>query len=206
VFLFAIALSRAAIAQIQVFSSGFSGTPETISLAPIGFGSAAGKYIIPDVANSNILVVNPIGGPPSIFLAGQGGLGGIFLPTGWGANSGKYLFAGQPINQMDILDGAGNYTPFDPLNANFTTPAIAPTAFSASGSVFITDQNQFIWTAAPSGGGVLLFKDLHSDPFFGNSAPFGLEFTPVGWTTGTQQATRGHHDRRWSADSEIGCW
>src|SRR5262249_13198622 len=76
-----------ASADIIPFSQGLA-TPETISLAPAGFGSFGGSYFIPDPGkgpvfeSSTIWVVPPSGGAPSVFYQTPNApvLGGLFLP------------------------------------------------------------------------------------------------------------------------------
>src|ERR1700693_5894827 len=67
-----VATPRSATAQIQIFSTGQYGTPETISLAPPGFGFYGGSYFIPDARLAIIWVVPPTGGPPTMFPAAPG--------------------------------------------------------------------------------------------------------------------------------------
>lgn len=174
-----------ATAEIHIFSSGLYGTPETISLAPSGFGTfGGGYYFIPDGVLGQIWVVPITGGPPTPFLASPGGygftVGGLFLPSNWGANAGKFLTAG--FTGMLIFDSSGNVSSFDPLPGGFSEPLIAPAGFDTDGShygghLFVTDQNGFILRADPAGGGLTLFKDLTADL----AGPFGVEFTPPGF-------------------------
>jgi hypothetical protein len=173
-----------ATAEIHIFSTGQYGTPETISLAPSGFGAfGGGYYFIPDARLGQIWVVPITGGPPTPFFATPLGLnrliGGLFLPSGWGDNSGQFLTAGID-NGMLVVDSSGNVTSFDPLPGWFKTPVIAPAAFVPyGGNLFVSDQNGFIWRVDPAGGGLTLFKNIHPDPFLLD--PFGLEFTPAGF-------------------------
>jgi hypothetical protein len=101
------ALPPSATAQIQIFSTGQYGTPETISLAPSGFGAFGGQYFIPDARLNNIWIVPITGGPPTAFLAapieGASVTGGLFLPSGWGGNSGRFLVATDAL----LVSGSG---------------------------------------------------------------------------------------------------
>lgn len=183
-----LVFSTSARAQISVLSGGSYVVPETISLAPNGFGALGGRYIITDAALNNNWSVPSSGGSPTPFGT-TGAVGGLFLPTGWGGGSGKFLISSNTQPSMLLLDSAGNAVAFDPLNANFTTPALAPTGFKSAsndygGNLFVTDQNNFIWRADPAGGGLTLFKDLHGDAFFGLGSPFGIEFTPSTFGSG----------------------
>lgn len=179
------AITAPASAEIHVFSTGQYGTPETISLAPAGFGAfGESYYFIPDARLSQIWFVPITGGPPTAFLAAPAGPplgGGLFLPPGWGGNSGKFLVTGIATDGHVLLyDSATSMAVFDPLEGAFTTPLISPAAFVPyGGHLFVTDQVGFIWRADPAGGGLVLFKDLHGGPFLGG--PAGIEFTPPGF-------------------------
>ena len=173
-----LAVASAASAQIQVFSTGQYGTPETISLAPAGFGAFGGRYFIPDARLGVIWTVPSTGGPPVKFVEGASSTGGLFLPSGWSSSSGNYLIASSPLR---VYDAAGNFSVFDPTESLFTTPLIAPAGFGPfGGHLFVSDQNfGQIWRADPAGGGLTIFKDLNTPPDL--DSPFGLEFTPAGF-------------------------
>jgi hypothetical protein len=180
------AMPASATAQIQIFSTGQYGTPETISLAPSGFGAFGGSYFIPDASTSNIWVVPVTGGSPTTFLTtpiepvGDNIICGMFLPSGWGSYSGQFLVASTPT--VLVFDSDGNQESFDPTRQGlFTTPLIAPAEFAPyGGHLFITDQNNSVWRADPAGGGLTLFKDFPPGSFQA-IAPFGIEFTPLDW-------------------------
>ena len=59
---------------IDLFSAGRYATPETISLAPAGFGGFGGNYFIPDFNHAqlggNIWSVAHSGGAPTAFATG----------------------------------------------------------------------------------------------------------------------------------------
>lgn len=165
------AMPPSATAEVQIFSTGEYGFPETISLAPSGFGAFGGHYFIPDARNpgaDKIWVVPVTGGPPAPFFNATGGRGGLFLPSGWGEFSGKFLVVD---TDMRVFDSAGNGTLFDPQTGGFTTPLIAPEGFGTfGGDLFVSDQDLFgfsgfIWRADPAGGGLTLFKDIGSCPW-----------------------------------------
>jgi hypothetical protein len=203
VFLVAVLLALAAAApcnaQIQIFSTGQYGTPETISLVPAGFGSYGGNYFIPDARLTVIWVAPSLGGPPTQFPAPPiaGGVrGGLFLPPGWGdANAGNFLTAGLYVSVYDSLGSHSSFQFIDPgtglpatATGNFTSPILAPAGFGGfSGSLFVSDQNNTIWQAFPGTTMVSVFRYLSegcpASGFcpFRNFAPFGLEFTPPGW-------------------------
>lgn len=180
------AIPTSAAAQIEIFSTGQYGTPETISLAPSEFGAFGGNYFIPDASTSNIWVVPVTGGAPATFLAapiepvGDNIICGTFLPLGWGGFSGKFLVASTP--SVLVFDSDGNQELFDPARQGlFTTPVIAPAEFAPYGDhLFITDQNNRVWRADPAGGGLAVFKDFPPGSFQAIS-PFGIEFTPADW-------------------------
>jgi hypothetical protein len=189
--LLAFALNLAAMpasttAQIQIFSTGEYGTPETISLAPSEFGAFGGSYFIPDASTSNIWVLPVNGGSPTTFLAapiepvGDNIICGMFLPSGWGSYSGEFLVASTP--SVLVFDSDGNQEFFDPTRQGlFTTPLIAPAEFAPyDGHLFITDQNNRVWRVDPAGGGLTPFKDFPAGSSLAIS-PFGIEFTPPDW-------------------------
>ena len=169
-----------ASAQIQVFSTGQYGTPETISLAPPGFGAFGGRSFIPDFRLGTIWTVPVTGGPPTEFLpvrfdSSNTIIGGLFLPAGWGPNEGKFLLANS--FGMVVVDGAATVSPFDPTLGFFSNPALAPAGFGPyDGHLYVTDQNGFIWRADPAGGGLTIFSDLRTNPVVND--PFGIVFTP----------------------------
>ena len=169
-----------ATAQIQIFSTGQYGTPETISLSPTGFGAFGGQYFIPDARTGDIWVVPVTGGPPSAFphdVVELSVRGGLFFPSGWGDNTGKFLTTGGFVR---AYDSAGNSTLLDPLQSAFSVPLLAPPSFGPyGGHLFISDQFRGIWRVDPAVGGLTLFKDLTASPFVND--PFGLEFTPPGF-------------------------
>jgi hypothetical protein len=173
-------LPPTAAAQIEVFSTGQYGTPETISLVPLGFGAYEGSYFIPDFRLANIWIVPHTGGPPTPFLPAPLGdpgsiQSGLFLPPGWGQNSVGYLLA---MNFMRVFDSAGNSTLFDAVHSGaFTLPLLAPAGYGTfGGNLFVSDQNGFIWRAEPPSGELAVFKDLTGSPCVND--PFGMEFTP----------------------------
>ena len=179
------AMPPSATAQIQIFSTGGYGVPETISLAPSGFGTFGGSYFIPDARLANIWIVPGNGGPPTAFLPAplptpNCTIGGMFFPSGWGETSGKFLDVCG--GSLKVFDSSGNMTVLDHVGSPLTLPLIAPDAFAPyGGQLFISDQAGFVWRVDPAGGGLTLFKDLNASPFLVD--PFGLEFTPPGFGT-----------------------
>lgn len=190
-----LGLSFPAAAQVQIFSTGGGyGTPETISLVPGGFGAYGGSYFIPDAATSNIWIVPATGGPPTAFLAGPIGpggesiIGGLFLPSGWGDDSGKFLVTAVTSPQQPaallLYDKDGNRKSLDVVDPDrwFSTPLIAPANFiSPGGQLFVTEQYSGVWRLDPSGGSLTPWVDLYNLVAFHGITAFGLEFTPSDW-------------------------
>jgi hypothetical protein len=185
--------------SFTLFSSGLT-TPETISLAPSGFGSFAGTYLVPDFASdvATIWSIPVSGGTPSVFAPFNSVdpnqsfafTGGVFLPASWGANAGKYFAAGDDGNGQaiaNIYNSDGSFTAFVRLpSGEFSNPAIAPAAFGAFGGDVIVGLGNQIVAIDPAG----LVTVIATDPRIGgmNSVlaqtclqPFGLAFAPSGW-------------------------
>lgn len=197
-----VGLTQPALADILIFStckppavcpSGGYGVPETISVAPSGFGSFVGDYFIPD-ANGKIWRLPQGGGSPVLF-ADVYGLGALFLPTGWGTFSGELLVVADTEAQFSVFASDGTQTKLDPnlLTAPYKTPVIAPDSFLPyGGHLFVSDLNDNVWRTPPPGapGTTTLFKNLNDGcpPDQQNSScplwdiwAFGLEFTPADW-------------------------
>ncbi|HEY2156333.1 MAG TPA: PEP-CTERM sorting domain-containing protein [Isosphaeraceae bacterium] len=179
-----VGLARDARA-IVIFSTGLT-TPETISQAPIGFGDLGGSYLIADVGANTIWEVPHAGGAPVAFAGdpNQRLAGGIFLPSGWGANSGSFLVVGETMNVpiptgiVNFYDAAGHVTQVAAPVTQFTTPAIAPAGFGAfAGQVIITGQTGVVY-AFDQGGNFSLVATTSTDFSFRN---FGIAFAPSGW-------------------------
>jgi hypothetical protein len=197
---FLLVLAAPCPAQIRDFSTGRYGTPETISLVPAGFGPYGGFYFIPDARLSVVWVVRPLGGEPTPFPASpQGVRGGLFLPPGWGGpDAGLFLTAGTNVNVYDNLGSGTSFQFLDPVTglpvtatATFTMPLIAPSGFGGfAGYLFVSDQNNKIWAAAPGTKMLTVFRFLPdscpSSGFcaFRNFLPFGLELAPPAWGPG----------------------
>ncbi|HQR45141.1 MAG TPA: hypothetical protein PLB02_02655 [Thermoanaerobaculia bacterium] len=194
-----LGLTVPAAAQIQVFSAssgpGQYVTPETISVAPAGFGSHGGSYFIPDASTGNVWVVPAAGGAPVAFLnypvppVGSSIVGGLFLPAGWGDLSGRFVVAsetdaGQP-EALLAFDGAGAQVngsgrlgiPFHLFQPGyyFVTPLLAPPGFGNwDGHLFVSDEYGAVWRLSPDGGALTVFASVAV-------LPMGLEFTPPEW-------------------------
>lgn len=181
---------------VTVFSEGML-TPETISSAPAGFGAFAGDYFVPDFARGspdttlrNIWRVPQTGGAPALFANNPSSVmrGGIFLPDGWGANSGKFATMGaDPSTQLgfpgggriDVFQADGVRNLFLSIPAGpsektvLNTPRIVPSGFGTfEGQLAVGDQtNNRVLAVAPDATFTTLVADL---PF----SPAGLAFAP----------------------------
>ncbi len=100
---------------VTLFSEGML-TPETISQVPAGFGSHGGAYFVPDFARNdpnpnlhNVWIVLMSGGAPTVFSTGNVDslLAGMFLPSNWGTNAGKYLTVGRGRDASGVITQSG---------------------------------------------------------------------------------------------------
>lgn len=162
---------------IENVSEGYL-TPQTISLAPNGFGAFGGYYFIPDFARASsdtslrkIWAMPPGGGPPTLFATNHSSalLGGIFLPdTGWGINSGRFLTTGRSTNQLlptapflqgqvYTYDSSGAVYRFAEIaGASLSQPRIAPSGFgSFSGKLIMADDFNVVTSADSSNSRIL---------------------------------------------------
>jgi hypothetical protein len=157
---------------IHIFSTGMK-VPESISLAPDGFGSLGGSYLIPDFVGNTIWDVPNAGGAPSVFASDTSSrfLGGLFLPTGWGASSGKYMAVGETngAGNVRFFDASGNFNDMVAPVTQLTSPAIAPAGFGTQTGVVI-ELNQ--------AGAFSTFATTSTNFSFRN---FGIAFAPTGW-------------------------
>ena len=98
------AMPPSAAAQIQIFSTGGYGFRRPFRSRRADSALSEGYYFIPDGRLDRIWVVPNTGGPPTSFAdCADGGFtmkGGLFLPSGWGANSGKFLVAGRSVRRL----------------------------------------------------------------------------------------------------------
>jgi hypothetical protein len=175
---------------IIVFSSGsLFKTPETISAAPLGFGSFEGEYFIPDenraALGGNILIVPSNGGAPGVFtsIPDYIAFGGLFLPsTGWGSASGNFLVTGGQSGSpgagvIFTYAASAARTAFASVpGASFDQPQIAPTGFGAfAGQLIVPDGVSGHILAFSTPGGTPSM--VSAVPFF----PFGTAFAPTGF-------------------------
>ena len=166
-------LGQVASADITPLASGML-TPESISIAPSGFGSYQGDYFIPDAGRITIPDSGAVwrvtpGGSASKFATGMASglpnhpLGGLFLPSsGWGSASGKFLVAGytegtysgdgKQYSYLASFDSSGTAAPLlaylhEGGSSTLTSPMIAPSDFGDhGGDLIVTDQQgNLIW-------------------------------------------------------------
>lgn len=172
--------------------------PETISLAPASFGTAAGSYIVPDFNNLNVWAVPSNGGTPTNIATNLVNntfvnvRGGVFLPSSWGANAGNFMEVGQvPISNtaapvLLVAPNGSSYTVSQLANIalNAGQPQIAPSGFGSYGGDVVVpnfDSTTFVSTItmiAPNGSTTSLAS--------GSSLPTGLggaAFAPSGFGT-----------------------
>jgi len=169
-----------AAADIKIFSPGMT-LPETISLAPTGFGAYGGSYFIPDADNGNIYVVPPSGGSPGILATDSLDTvsGGLFLPANWGANAGNFATVGylEQTGRIYTYDATGASSLFKEVqNTTYITPMIAPNGFgSYGGNMLITaDGQRGLVSLAPDGTVTTIVQNL-------SIRPFGLAYAPAGF-------------------------
>ena len=184
-----LVLSFAGVAQagLVVFGTGFS-LPESISLVPAGYGSLGGNYFIPDPGIGSLGLGNidylPItGGTATVFVTIPGQtpvrpLGGIFLPSNFGAWGGQYLAVGQNGSQALAVAIAsdGTVTPVTSQpGTQFVSPVLAPSGFgSVAGQVLVTDNDGTV-RAIDQSGNLSLFATVPGTRLFGAAlAPEGF--------------------------------
>jgi hypothetical protein len=173
------------VCAFTIFSTGMT-VPESISEAPIGFGTRGGNYLIPDARVNTVWEVPHVGGAPSVFVndPNRTFLGGLFLPAGWGGNSGNYLVVGETTiatgatGIVGVYDAAANPSVLALAITQLTTPAIAPAGFGTrGGQVFVTSQTGVV-IAVDQAGQVSDFAVTSTDFSFRN---FGIVFAPGDW-------------------------
>jgi hypothetical protein len=204
--------AKIATATLTIFGTGFS-LPESISLAPAGYGTLGGNYFIPDpgIMNAGLGLIGylpPAGGAANFFVTLPGGsenpLGGVFLPNNFGSLGGQYLVVGHDASGAFVMTVAGNgtVTPVTsvPAGGEFVTPVLAPSGFgSVAGQVLVT--------ANSGGNGTVSAIDQMGNlsPFASVPAAllFGAAFAPQGFGAvgGELLATDGGTGRIFAIDS-----
>ena len=185
------AYSSPASAAVAIFSAGYS-LPETISQAPAGYGGFGGEYFVPDpgingVGPNVVWAVPTGGGSPTLFYqepsASSTGsyLGGLFLPSTFGAFGGNYIVGEGTLVQAFTPNAAvSTLTNVTSTGlSDLTTPAIAPSGFgTAGGNLFFTAQ---LGGAADTGGIIQINSSGQASVFYSSASlqPFGLAFAPT---------------------------
>ena len=184
--LLVLSFARVAQAGLVVFGDGLS-LPESISLAPTGFGSYGGYYFIPDPGINNIGLGNidylpPTGGTASIFVTIPGTavrpLGGIFLPSNFGSWGGQYFAVGGSANGAIAVAIAsdGTVTPVANIpGTQLVTPVIAPAGFGSVAGQILATNNDGTVTAIDQSGNLSTFATVPGALLFGAAlAPQGF--------------------------------
>jgi hypothetical protein len=161
---------------LEIFAVGMD-TPETISVAPDGFGDFGGQLFVPDpgpagpegpvAGDSKVWTIDPQGGPVSFFSAlpeglGLGFRGGMFLPPDFGPFGGQYITVG--VREITAWDERGQDTPYvttdtiffdDRVFRRLVTPVIAPNGFGQqAGKLFVS----YLVEDISDNGGVLAIE------------------------------------------------
>ncbi len=183
-----------AVHAVTIFSKGML-TPETISQVPAGFGTLGGSYLVPDAARSlddpnlhTVWLVPQAGGPPTKFSTGNVDdlLAGVFLPSNWGANAGKYLTVGRDTTVDGALIGVAHTYSADGTrqlfqsypDTPFNQALIVPAGFgSLAGNLVVSE--------VENGGHLhMISPDTDLTPFAESALVtqlFGMAFAPVGF-------------------------
>lgn len=184
---------------VTVFSSGF-GVPETISLAPAGFGLAAGTLVVADAGARQLYAVAPGGGTPSAIGGGfSNGFpnSGIFAPASFGSFSGDYLAFGQTSSghavEYSLSSASGTlstvYT--DSSGYSYQTPVVAPASFGSVGGdvlvpeAFASSSTSTVDAFGPSGSVTTFATISNFSSSSGYNAGFGTIFAPADFVPGT---------------------
>jgi hypothetical protein len=178
---------------ITTISTGFS-LPEDIVPVPAGFGSlAAGSYLVTDPTQGftgpgTIYDVPAGGGTPTVFanLGVVQPIGGLFLPSAYGADAGDFLAIGRDsstgVGDVAVVNSSGTPAIVDSGvgTLQFADAAVAPAGFdSAGGDVIMVNEDGNLsilnpdFSTSPLPGGVV--------PNTATSYPFGLAFAPSGF-------------------------
>jgi hypothetical protein len=180
---------------ITTIATGFS-LPEDIVPVPAGFGSlTAGSYLVTDPTQGftgpGTIYNVPAGGGTPVAFSNLGDLqpiGGLFLPSAYGAYAGDFLAVGRDsgtgLGDIAVVNSAGTPTIVGSglETLQFADAAVAPAGFdSAGGDVIMVNEDGNLdilnpgFTTTPLPGGVV--------PNTATSFPFGLAFAPAGFGT-----------------------
>ena len=184
---FVLGSATIAFAGLTIFGSGMQ-LPEDISAIRTGFGSFGPGYFVNDpglhgIGLGNIDYLPATGGSATVFVTIPGGpsspIGGVFLPSNYGAFGGQYLAVGYNGNGAFAVTVAANgtVTPM-PLatvpGGEYSGAVLAPAGFgSVAGEVLLTLAGGPI-IALDQNGNTSTFATVAGDPFSAAFAPIGF--------------------------------
>ena len=191
-FLVALVLGAPAVAvggPITIFAGSGYELPSQITVIPGGFGSLGGNYLVADSDAGTVLLQSSAGGPPSVFAVTgapvapgnpfvNGPIGGVFLPSAYGAQAGDYLSLG--VNDLtgpltgvaDVMSTSGVVSSRLYPGQVFANAVVAPAGFGSVGGDVLVTGNACVNLYAP-GGSVSCIAHA-----FGG---YGLAFAPSGF-------------------------
>jgi hypothetical protein len=160
------------------------GVPEAIVQVPSGgpFNALTGDFLVPDATLQKIWRVPQNGGAPATFSfeLGISAIGGLFLPSNWGDNTGKFLTSGFGSGSSSILifEPNGDFAFFlNQEGVTFADAVIAPSGFGTlGGNLLVADEGGKVWVVTPGGVSTQLGPNL-------GFLAFGVTFAPAGFGT-----------------------
>ena len=169
-------------AQLSVFSPSPYNVPETISVAPAGFGVYGGQLFIPDATNNVIYALPQNGGAPTVFassaVAPVGANSGLFVPASFGGAAGGKYVAFSVNGNSSAIDSSGAGTPFVSVSGGqFSTSLIAPASFGAySNQIIAMDESasHMQALAIDASGNATKIAGFTFEPFGSLVAPAGF--------------------------------
>lgn len=174
---------------VTIFAGSGYELPSQITAIPGGFGSYGGNYLVADPDAAAVFVQSSAGGPPTVLATigtpvapgsalVNGPVGGVFLPSAYGAQAGDYLsvgwddLAGPVTGFANVLTSSGIVaTTIYPGHA-FDNAVVAPADFGSVGGNVLVTGNACVNVYAP-GGTVSCIA-----PALGG---YGLAFAPSGF-------------------------
>ena len=202
-----VAFGSQNLPAMDLLASGMA-TPETISPANGAYGGAfSNYYFVPDPGRTsgvptdltNVWKVDKTSGATTLFShpTNNTTLGGLFLPSGWGDYSNKFMTVGftnfgtapniSRSGYFNVYNADGSYT--TPLvlqgvlnGANYLpkTPVLAPAGWgSFAGNLLISDGAPAVYAIDSN----WQKKDLITNSAYNETARFGLAFAPASWGT-----------------------
>ena len=187
VIVFVLSSAMIAFADLTIFGSGMQ-LPEDISQVPTGFGSFSPGYFVNDpgihgIGLGNIDYLPASGGTATVFVTLPGGpsspIGGLFLPSNYGAFGGQYLAVGYDTSGAFAVTVAANGT-VTPMpmatvpGGEYSGAVLAPAGFgSVAGQVLLTLAGGPI-IALDQNGNTSTFATVAGDPFGAVFAPNGF--------------------------------